>query len=82
MKWQIFAGIYGERTAPWVERMGFENVKTVLLDADKRKELWEGLNKAIAAKGRNDTWGPITKDVDLREKMYTIEKPELVGVGE
>lgn len=75
-------GIYGERTAPWVERMGFENVKTVLLDADKRKELWEGLNKAIAAKGRNDTWGPITKDVDLREKMYTIEKPELVGVGE
>lgn len=75
-------GIYGERTAPWVERMGFENVKTVLLDADKRKELWEGLNKAIAAKGRNDSWGPITKDVDLREKMYTIEKPELVGVGE
>lgn len=75
-------GIYGERTAPWVERMGFENVKTVLLDADKRKELWKGLNKAIAAKGRNDTWGPITKDVDLREKMYTIEKPELVGVGE
>lgn len=75
-------GIYGERTAPWVERMGFENVKTVLLDADKRKELWEGLNKAIAAKGRNDAWGPITKDVDLREKMYTIEKPELVGVGE
>lgn len=75
-------GIYGERTAPWVERMGFENVKTVLLDADKRKALWEGLNKAIAAKGRNDAWGPITKDVDLREKMYTIEKPELVGVGE
>lgn len=75
-------GIYGERTAPWVERMGFENVKTVLLDADKRKELWEGLNKAIAAKGRKDAWGPITKDVDLREKMYTIEKPELVGAGE
>ncbi|MGG5315320.1 nitrite reductase large subunit NirB [Enterococcus sp. AZ072] len=75
-------GIYGERTAPWVERMGFENVKTVLLDAEKRKELWEGLNKAIAAKGRKDAWGPITKDVDLREKMYTIEKPELVGAGE
>ncbi|MBO1305139.1 NAD(P)/FAD-dependent oxidoreductase [Enterococcus sp. 669A] len=72
-------GIYGERTAPWVARMGFENVKTVLLDEEKRKGLWEELNKTIAAKGRTDTWGPIIKDVDLREKMYTIEKPELVG---
>lgn len=74
-------GIYGERTAPWVERMGFENIKTVLLDSEKRKELWESLNRAIEAKNRKDTWGPITKDVDLREKMYTIENPELIGAG-
>ena len=75
-------GIYGERTAPWVERIGFENVKAVLLDAEKRQTLWDSLNQAIAAKARQDSWGPITKDVDLREKMYTIERPELVGVGE
>lgn len=72
-------GIYGERTAPWLVRMGFENVKTVLLNVDKRKELWEALNKATAAKGRKDPWGQVTEDVDLREKMYTIENPELVG---
>lgn len=70
-------GIYGERTAPWVERMGFENVKTVLLDPEKRAALWESLNAATAAKGRHDTWGPIIKDADLREKMYTISNPEV-----
>ncbi|MBU5585152.1 hypothetical protein KQJ29_37345, partial [Enterococcus sp. S181_ASV_20] len=37
-------GIYGERTAPWVERIGFENVKAVLLDAEKRQTLWDSLN--------------------------------------
>lgn len=72
-------GIFGERTAPWLERMGFENVKTVLLDPEKRRALWEDLRRATAAKGRGDTWTPITKDVDLREKMYTIERPEKVG---
>ncbi len=33
-------GIYGERTAPWVERIGFENVKAVLLDARNVKHFW------------------------------------------
>ena len=44
--------------------MGFENVKAVLLDAEKRQTLWDSLNQAIAAKARQDSWGPITKDVD------------------
>lgn len=74
-------GIYGERTAPWVERMGFENVKTVLLDADKRKELWEALNFASEAKGRKDPWGQIVKSPDLREKMYTLDHREVVLAG-
>lgn len=74
-------GVYGERTAPWVERMGFDNVKTVLLDTKKRVELWTALRESLEAKGQRDPWGPITKDVDLREKMYTIEKPEKVEVS-
>lgn len=75
-------GIFGERTAPWIERLGFENVKNVLLDPVKRQELWVSLNEATAAKGRKDPWAPIAENPDLREKMYTIDHPEVVGVGE
>lgn len=74
-------GIYGERTAPWVNRMGFDNVKTVLLDENKRKDLWEALRFAMAAKGRRDPWGEIVNSPDLREKMYTLDNREKVMTG-
>lgn len=74
-------GIYGERTAPWVNRMGFDNVKTVLLDENKRKDLWEALRFAMAAKGRRDPWGGIVNSPDLREKMYTLDNREKVMTG-
>jgi nitrite reductase (NADH) large subunit len=82
MQYYRETGIYGERTAPWLERMGFENVKTVLLDPEKRQELWAALNEATEAKGRKDTWKTVNQNVNLREKMYTIDSPEVVKVGE
>ncbi|WP_368251780.1 nitrite reductase large subunit NirB [Enterococcus sp. 2201sp1_2201st1_B8_2201SCRN_220225] len=74
-------GIYGERTAPWLARMGFDNVKTVLLDENKRKSLWETLRFAMEAKGQKDTWGEVVKSPDLREKMYTLDNRESLVTG-
>lgn len=39
-------GIYNERTAPWVERIGSENIKLVLLNEKRNAELVERFNKA------------------------------------
>ncbi|MDH6363226.1 nitrite reductase (NADH) large subunit [Enterococcus sp. PF1-24] len=74
-------GIYGERTAPWVERIGFENIQTVLLDPEKRQSLVAALDEATAAK-RQDPWHQITENRDLREKLYSIENREIVMAGE
>lgn len=69
-------GIYGERTAPWANRMGFDNVKTVLLDENKRKDLWEALRFAMAAKGRRDPWGKSSTVLTYEKKCtpWTIVK--------
>lgn len=44
MQYYRETGIYAERTAPWLNRLGFENVKEVLLDPERQKnysiELW------------------------------------------
>lgn len=81
MQYYRETGIYGERTAPWLERLGFEAVKAVLLDEAKRQALVTTLEEATAAK-RQDPWHQITADRDLREKMYSIDYRELVGAGE
>ena len=39
-------GIYAERTAPWLRRLGFENVKEVLLDPERQNELFERIMDA------------------------------------
>ena len=33
----IETGIYAERTAPWLKRLGFDHVKEVLLDEQRQK---------------------------------------------
>lgn len=75
-------GIYGERTAPWLERLGFEHVQKILLDPEKRQSLWAALNEATAAKGRKDTWKQVIQNKSMKEKMYTVDRPEVVKVGE
>lgn len=36
MQYYRETGIYGERTAPWVDRLGVKTIKTVILDNDQR----------------------------------------------
>lgn len=74
-------GIYAERTAPWVERLGFDAVKHILSDAAKRKDLIEALDVATAVK-RKDPWHEIVGDRDIQEKLYSIDRRELVTVGD
>lgn len=64
-------GTYGERTAPWLERMGFENVKAILLDEEKRQALLADLEAAVAGK-RENPWKKVTDSKELQEEYYTV----------
>ncbi|WP_145408084.1 hypothetical protein, partial [Staphylococcus aureus] len=36
-------GIYGERRGGWLRRVGFENVKEVLVEGERENEVFEGI---------------------------------------
>ncbi|WP_028399342.1 nitrite reductase large subunit NirB [Ectobacillus panaciterrae] len=63
-------GIYLERTAPWLERMGFEHVKEVLMDEQKVQQLNERFDEAIAK--YSEPWQEVLDTPQLRS-MYKIE---------
>ncbi|PEI52028.1 nitrite reductase large subunit NirB [Bacillus pseudomycoides] len=63
-------GIYGERTAPWVERMGLAHIKEVLQDESMVTMLNERFQKA-----RNtyeEAWGQALETRSLKA-MYEVE---------
>jgi len=64
-------GVYAERTAPWVERLGFDHVKSVLLDQAKCKELLAELDEAVAGK-RNDPWKTVRENENKEKELYTV----------
>lgn len=41
--------VYAERTAPWLERLGFDNVKAVLLDPERQDALYTRIMDAKQA---------------------------------
>ena len=61
---------YLERTAPWIERVGFTYVKEILVDdADKRKQLAERFKYSQEiTKSQDDPWTQrSTHGVDAHE---------------
>ena len=50
MQYYRETGIYAERTAPWLRRLGFENVKEVLLDPERQNELFERIMDAKSSR--------------------------------
>ncbi|PEY33637.1 nitrite reductase large subunit [Bacillus cereus] len=63
-------GIYGERTAPWVERMGLDHIKEVLQDEDMVSMLNDRFHRA-----RNtyeEAWGQALETQSLKA-MYEVE---------
>ncbi|QTH42597.1 NAD(P)/FAD-dependent oxidoreductase [Cohnella sp. LGH] len=64
-------GNYAERTAPWLERLGFEHVKSVLLDPEQSKALLAELDAAVAGK-RKDPWTEIRSNEHKEQELYTV----------
>ncbi|WP_459503373.1 nitrite reductase large subunit NirB [Bacillus sp. C1] len=63
-------GIYGERTAPWVERMGLDHIKEILQD----KQMVAMLNERFQ-KARNtyeEAWGQALENRSLKA-IYEVE---------
>lgn len=63
-------GIYGERTAPWVERMGLEHVKEILQNEDMVTVLNERFQTARST--YEEAWGQTLKTKSL-QAMYKVE---------
>ncbi len=66
-------GIYAERTSPWMQRLGFEHVQSVLLDKEKRALLLDALNEAGK---RDEPWKAVREDEVLQKKLYTVGSTE------
>ncbi|GGA24547.1 nitrite reductase large subunit NirB [Paenibacillus physcomitrellae] len=64
-------GIYAERTAPWLKRMGFDHVKKILLSAEQRAELLKRLDEAVEGKRRNP-WQQVVEDPKLQKDLYAV----------
>ncbi|MFX3622489.1 MAG: nitrite reductase large subunit NirB [Ectobacillus sp.] len=63
-------GIYLERTAPWLERMGFDHVKEVMMDEEKVQALNERFEEAIAK--YKEPWEEAVNDPKVRA-MYEVK---------
>lgn len=72
MQYYRETGIYGERTAPWLERLGFEQVKEVLLDEAKQQELYDRLMDANKAR-QEEPWKAIIES-DQELKKFEVER--------
>ncbi|MVG75106.1 nitrite reductase large subunit, partial [Staphylococcus aureus] len=72
MQYYRETGIYAERTAPWLRRLGFENVKEVLLDPERQNELFERIMDAKQAV-EAEPWEAITSNAQAR-KIFEVEK--------
>lgn len=66
-------GNYAERTAPWLERLGFEHVKSVLLDPEQSKALLAELDAAVAGK-RKDPWTEVRNNEQNEQELYTVRR--------
>ncbi|MBW0763152.1 nitrite reductase large subunit NirB [Mammaliicoccus lentus] len=72
MQYYRETGIYAERTAPWINRMGFENVKEVLLDPEKQEALYNRIMEAKRAVSE-EPWNNIINNKESR-RIFEVEK--------
>lgn len=72
MQYYRETGIYAERTAPWLERLGFENVKKVLLDPERQQALFDRVMEAKQAI-QEEPWQAIVND-KASQKIFEDER--------
>lgn len=70
MQYYRETGIYGERTAPWLERLGFEQVQEVLMDLEKRQELHARLMDANKDR-QHEPWRNVIENENER-KIFEV----------
>lgn len=70
MQYYRETGIYGERTAPWLERLGFEQVKDVLMDLDKRHALHTKLMEENKHR-QQEPWHKVIEN-DNERKIFEV----------
>ncbi|GJM77951.1 hypothetical protein HMSSN139_04470 [Paenibacillus sp. HMSSN-139] len=69
MQYYRETGNYLERTSEWVERMGLEHIRSVVVDdAENRKALMERIEFAL--KQVTDPWKKVLNDDEQRGKLY------------
>ncbi|MCE5035089.1 MULTISPECIES: nitrite reductase large subunit NirB [Staphylococcaceae] len=71
MQYYRETGIYGERTAPWLERLGFDHVKEVLLDPEKQQALYDEIIDVKRA--LDEPWSQIIDDKE-KQKIFDVER--------
>lgn len=72
MQYYRETAIYAERTAPWLRRIGFDQVKSVVLDPEKQEALYERIMEAKAAVSK-EPWNEIVQD-EMKQKIFEVEK--------
>ncbi|WP_154835277.1 nitrite reductase large subunit NirB [Staphylococcus pasteuri] len=72
MQYYRETGIYAERTAPWLERLGFENVKEVLLAPERQQALFDRVMDAKQAI-KEEPWQGIAND-KASQKIFEVER--------
>ncbi|RQX27525.1 NAD(P)/FAD-dependent oxidoreductase [Staphylococcus warneri] len=72
MQYYRETGIYAERTAPWLERLGFENVKEVLLNPERQQALFDRVMDAKQAI-KEEPWQAIAND-KASQKIFEVER--------
>ena len=72
MQYYRETGIYAERTAPWLKRLGFDHVKEVLLDEQRQKELFDRIMDAKQAL-EEEPWEAIVENKEA-QKIFEVEK--------
>ncbi|MHD0396893.1 nitrite reductase large subunit NirB [Staphylococcus simulans] len=72
MQYYRETGIYTERTAPWLERMGFDVVKAYVLNPENQDALYERIMEAKRAV-EQEPWSEIVNDHE-DQKIFEVEK--------
>ncbi|MGD6772542.1 nitrite reductase large subunit NirB [Staphylococcus simulans] len=72
MQYYRETGIYTERTAPWLERMGFDVVKEYVLNPENQDALYERIMEAKRAV-EQEPWSEIVNDRE-DQKIFEVEK--------
>lgn len=65
-------GKYLERTSEWVERMGLEQIKAVVMDnEEERKALQDRVE--LALRYVEDPWKKVLGDTEVQQQLYGVK---------